>query len=94
MVAKQSNLEIDHFATLRRELKCSILKIVNFTELKMKKVIKIVKIEKLILKTKAIGNLLLAPMERASQSYPRKSVNPKPRKIELNSFTKPGPALS
>ena len=27
-----------------------------------------VKIEKLILKTKAIGNLLLAPMERAPQS--------------------------
>ena len=81
MVAKQSNLEIDNFATLRREWKCSILKIVNFTKLKMEKVIKMVKIEKLILKkTKATGNLLLAPMERAPQSYPRKSVNSKTRK--------------
>ena len=52
-----------------------------------------VKIEKRILKMKAIGNLLLAPMERASQSYPEKSVNSKTRKIELNSFTKPGPML-
>ena len=91
MVAKQSNLEIDNFATSRREWKCSILKIVNFTELKTEKVIKMVKIEKLILKTKAVGNLLLAPMERAPQIYPRKSVNSKTRKIELNSFTKPGP---
>ena len=30
-------------------------------------------------------------MERAPQSYPRKSVNSKTRKIELNSFIKPGP---
>ena len=92
MVAKQSNLEIDNFATLRREWKCSILKIVNFTELKTEKVIKMVKIEELVLKTKAIGNLLLAPTERAPQSYPRKSVNSKTQKIELNSFTKPGPS--
>ena len=49
-----------------------------------------VEIEKLILKTKATDNLLLAPMERVPQSYPRKSVNSKPPKIELNSFTKPG----
>ena len=81
MVAKQSNLEIDNFATLRWEWKCSVLKI------------KMVKIEKLILKMKAIGNLLLAPMERAPQSYPRKRVNSKTPKIELNSFTKPGPNL-
>ena len=53
--------------------------------------IKKVKIEKLILKTKAIDNLLLAPMERAPQSYPRKSANSKTKKVELNSFTKPGP---
>ena len=71
MVAKQSNLEIDSFATLRREWKCSILKIVNFTKLKTEKVIKMVKIEKLILKTKAIG-LLFAPMERVPQSYQKK----------------------
>ena len=58
------NLEIDNFATLRGEWKCSILKIVNFTELKTEKVMKMVKIEKLILTTKAIDNLLLAPMER------------------------------
>ena len=90
MVEKQSNLEIGNFATLRKDWKCSILKIVNFTKLKTEKVIKMVKIEKLILKTKAIGNLLLAPMERAPQSYPRKSVNSKTRKIELNSVTKPG----
>ena len=81
MVAKQSNLEIDNFATLRRELKCSLLRIVNFTEFKTEKVIKMVKIENLILKTKAIGKLLLAPMERAPQSYPRKSVNSKTRKM-------------
>ena len=56
--------------------------------------IKMVKIEKLILKTKATDNLLLAPMERAPQSYPRKSVNSKTPKIELNSFTKPGPNLT
>ena len=87
MVAKQSNLEIDSFATLGREWKCSMLKIVDFTELKTEKVIKMVKIEKLILKTKAIGNLLLALMERAPQSYPKKSVNSKPPKIELDSFT-------
>ena len=75
MVAKQSNLEIDNFATLRKEWKFSILKIVNFTKLKTEKVMKMVKIEKLILKTKAIGNLLLAPMERAPQSYTRKNGN-------------------
>ena len=39
------------------------------------------KIEKLILKTKAIDNLLLAPMERAPQGYPRKSVNSKTQKL-------------
>ena len=49
-----------------------------------------VKIEKLILKTKATDNLPLAPIEKAPQSYPRKSVNSKTRKIELNSFTKQG----
>ena len=81
MVAKQSNLEIDNFATLRREWKYSILKIVNFTELKTEKVKKMVKVEKLILKMKTIGNLLLAPMERAPKSYPRKSVNSKPEKL-------------
>ena len=64
---------------------------VNFTELKAEKLIKMVNVEKLILKTKPIGNLLLAPMKRAPQSYPRKSVNSKTRKIELNSFTKPRP---
>ena len=53
-----------------------------------------VKIEKLILKTNAIDNLLLAPMERAPQSYPGKTVNSKPPKIELNSFTKPGPSYN
>ena len=50
-----------------------------------------VKVEKLFLKTKAIDNLLWAPMDRAPQSYPRKSVNSKTPKIELNSYTKPGP---
>ena len=74
MVAKQSNLEIDNFATLRREWKCSILKI------------KMVKIEKLILKMKAIGNLLLAPMERAPQSYPRKRINSKAPKNSVKQF--------
>ena len=41
----------------------------------MEEVIEMVKIEKIILKMKAIDNLLLAPMERAPQIYPRKSVN-------------------
>ena len=48
MVAKQSNLEIDSFTTLRRKWKCSILKIVSFTKLKTEKVKNIVKIEKYI----------------------------------------------
>ena len=52
-----------------------------------------VKLEKLILKTKAIGNLLLVLMERAPKSYPRKSDNSKTQKIELNSFTKSGPMI-
>ena len=56
----------------------------------MEIVIKMVKIEKLILKTKAIDNLLLAPMERAPKSYKKKKNNSKTRKIELNSFTTPG----
>ena len=64
MVAKQSNLNLKD----------------SFSELKTEKVIKMVKIEKVILKTKAIGNLLLAPMERAPQSYLRKSVNSKTQK--------------
>ena len=51
-----------------------------FEDLITEKVMKIVKIEKLILKTKAIDNLLLAPMERAPQSYPRKCVNSKTEK--------------
>ena len=54
---------------------------VNFTKLKTEKVIKMVKIEKLILKTNPIDNLLLAPMERAPQSYPGKTVNSKIQKI-------------
>ena len=48
-----------------------------------------VKIKKIILKTKVIINLILEPMERVPQSYPRKSVNSKMRKNELNSYTKP-----
>ena len=55
---------------------------INFTKLKMEKMKKMVKIEKLISKTKAIDNLLLAPMEKAPQCYPRKSVNSKtPQKL-------------
>ena len=50
-----------------------------------------VMIENLILKTKAIDNLLLAPMETAPQNYPRKVLTQKPPKIGLSSFTKPGP---
>ena len=41
------------FTTLRRKWKCSILKIVSFTKLKMEKVKNIVKIEKYIFKTEA-----------------------------------------
>ena len=62
MVAKQSNLEIDNFTTLRRKWKCSILKIVSFTKLKMEKVKNIVKIEKYIFKPKACDSFSLAPM--------------------------------
>ena len=67
MVAKQSNLEIDNFATLRRELKCSLLRIVNFTELKTEKVIKMVKIEKLILRVRTVAKRhMRSPMFTAS----------------------------
>ena len=59
MVAKQSNLEIDSFTTLRRKWKCSILKIVSFTKLKTEKVKNIVKIEKYIFKTKACDSFSL-----------------------------------
>ena len=52
MVAKQSNLEIDSFTTLRRKWKCFIFKIVSFTKLKTEKVKNIVKIEKYIFKMK------------------------------------------
>ena len=90
-MAKWSNLEIDHFTTLRRKWKCSILKIVSFAKLKTEKVKKIVKIEKYIFKTKACDSLSLAPMERAPQNYPQKGVNSKSPKNELDSFTKPGP---
>ena len=69
----------------------SILKIVSFTKLKTEKVKKIVKIEKYIFETKACDSLSLAPMERAPQNYPQKGVNSKSPKIELDSFTKPGP---
>ena len=62
MVAKQSNLEIDSFTTLRRKWKCSILKIVSFTKLKTEKVKNIVKIEKYTFKTKACDSFSLAPM--------------------------------
>ena len=54
----------------------------SFYRVKKGKSDKMVKIEKLILKTKAIDNLLLAPIERAPQSYPRKSVNSKPEKLD------------
>ena len=62
MMAKQSNLEIDSFNTLRRKWKCRILKIVGFTKLKKEKVKNIVKIEKYIFKTKAGDSFSLAPM--------------------------------
>ena len=90
-MAKRSNLEIDNFTTLRRKWKCSILKIVSFTKLKTEKVKKIAKIEKYIFKTKACDSFSLAPMERAPQNYPKKCVNSKSPKIELDGFTKPGP---
>ena len=92
-MAKWSNLEIDHFTTLRRKWKCSILKIVSFTKLKTEKVKKIVKIEKYIFKTKACDSYSLAPKERAPQNYPKKCVNSKSPKIELDGFTKPGPNI-
>ena len=54
MVAKQSNLEIDSFTTLRRKWKCSILKIDSFTKLKTEKVKNIVKIEKIYLENESL----------------------------------------
>ena len=89
-MVKWSNLEIDNFITLRRKWKCSILKIVSFTKLKTEKVKKNVKIDKYIFKTKACDSFSLAPMERAPQNYPKKCVNSKSPKIELDGFTKPG----
>ena len=62
MLAKQSNLKIDSFTTLRRKWKCSILKIVSFTKLKTEKVRNIMKIEKYIFKTKVCDSFSLAPM--------------------------------
>ena len=53
---------------------------------------KIVKIEKYIFKAKACDSFSLAPMERAPQNYPKKCVNSKSPKIELDGFTKPGPS--
>ena len=60
-------------------------------KLKMEKVNKIVKIEQITLKTKACDSFSLAPMEKAPQNYPKKCVNSKSPKIELDGFTKPGP---
>ena len=52
----------------------------EFYRVKTEKVIKMVKIEKLILKTKAIGNLLLVPMERAPHTQ-EKVLTQKPEKL-------------
>ena len=49
------------------------------------------KIEKYIFKTKACDSFSLAPMEGAPQNYPKRCVNSKSPKIELDGFTKPGP---
>ena len=54
----------------------------------------IVKIEKYIFQTKACDSFSLAPMERAPKNYPKKCVNSKSPKIELDGFTKPGPSVT
>ena len=88
-----SNSEIDGFTKLRAEWKFAILKIDAFTKLKTKKVRKLVKIEKLILKTKANDSFSLTSMERAPQNQPKECINSKSPKIESHGFTKSGPKL-
>ena len=46
------------------------------------------------LKMKAFDSFSLAPMETAPQNYPKKCVNSKSPKNELDGFTKPGPSAT